>query len=211
MEILKIGKYHIRPIVVVVPELQERTRFIEGELLKNGIKPDLFWGFSSALSGLKTEHAYEVDNPGSGWKIGSKEVCTWITFYSLWQTMSFLPDQYFLQLEWDAKFHDDWRKKAELAMASVPADFDMLYLGSCCTEDKVKNKIAGNVYSVEWPCCGHAVVIAKKCLRKLLSTQRKVYAPLDLSLIFHTFRQTGMKVYTVLPRIADQFSTDLKP
>ena len=209
MKLLKIGDYTIRPIVVVVPELPERTKFILRELELHGIEPDIYNGFSSEHSGLVTEHTYDVDNPGSGWKIGKKEVATWITFYSLWMALQMQPDEYFLVMEWDVQFEKAWYQRAEKALRNTPKDFDMLQLGSCCCMDKPRTLVAGDVWKVHWPACGHATILAKKCIPDLLRTQRKVYAPLDLSLIFHTFEQCNMQIYTVLPRIADQFNTNL--
>ena len=44
----------------------------------------------------------------------------------------------------------------------------------------------------------------------VLETQRKVYAPLDISLALHTFSQEKLKVLTLLPRCVDQFDTSLQ-
>ncbi len=35
-------------------------------------------------------------------------------------------------MEDDALLPADWRERVETALAQTPADFDMLYLGSCC-------------------------------------------------------------------------------
>jgi hypothetical protein len=211
MKILEIGNYKIRPIVLVVPELPNRTDFILRELAAKGIEPDVFHGFNSTQSGLRTEHTYEIDNPGSGWRIGAKEVSTWISFYSMWSAINMQPDEYFLTLEWDADFHPDWFQRTEKALRDVPKDFDMLQLGSCCCMDKPRTLVAGDVWSVRWPACGHATILAKKCIPTLLRSQRKVWAPLDLSLIFGTFEQEGIKIFTLLPRTVDQFNTNLAP
>jgi hypothetical protein len=160
---------------------------------------------SAALSGLRTTHTYEIDNPGSGWTIGCKEVATWMSFWCLWQTLKYQPDEHFLTLEWDARFAANWRREAEAALRDVPRDFDVLLLGSCNALDKQRRRVAGSVWEVRYPQCGHATILARKAIPKILETQRKVYAPLDISLVFHTFPL--LKVYTVLPRIVDQFNT----
>jgi hypothetical protein len=52
-----------------------------------------------------------------------------------------------------------------------------------------------------------AECIARRAMPTLLATQRKFYAPADISLAFHSFPL--LKVYTVLPRVADQFDNNL--
>lgn len=202
-----IGDYPMRAFVVTVPEMQERTDFIQAHFKSVGIEAEEFAGFNGVVSGLVTTHDYEVDNPGSGYKIGTKPVASWISFYSLWSALNLLPESHFFQLEYDSKFPANWLERAEAALRDVPPDFDLLLLGSCCTGGKPATHIKGEVYDVRHPLCGHATIIAKKALPIMLKTQRKVYAPIDISLAFHTFHL--LKVYTVLPRICDQFDTNL--
>jgi GR25 family glycosyltransferase involved in LPS biosynthesis len=204
---MKIGEYNIRPIVVTVPEEGHRTKFILEHFRSVGLDAEEFHGVSANESGLTTTHPYEVDNPGSGWKIGAKPTACWMSFYMLWAALNMQPDTHFLTLEWDAQFKPDWKERTEAALNQVPADFDVLFLGSCCAGGKPQKHIGGEVFEVKYPLCGHATIIAKKALPVFLRTQRKVYAPIDISLAFHTFPQ--LKVYTILPRVCDQFATAL--
>lgn len=206
-EPLEIAGYKIRPFVVVLQELPEKEKFIMQHFKEVGIDAEPFNGISAAASGLRTIFPYEIDAPGSGWNVGAKPVATWLSFYMLWSAWNLLPDEHFLQLEWDCHFLDGWKTRTEQALRDVPPDFDMLYLGSCCTKDMPKTHVKGEIWDIRHPQCGHAVVIAKKALPTLLSTQRKVYAPLDISLLLHTLAK--LKVYTVLPRIAEQWNTEL--
>ena len=206
---MKIANYNIRPFVVTVPEEAHRTQFIQEHFKSVGIEAEEFAGVSANESGLVTTHCYEIDNPGSGWKIGPKPTACWMSFYMLWSALNLLPDSHFLTLEWDAKFPNDWRERTERALLDVPADFDMLFIGSCCCQGKPQTRIAGEVFEVKYPLCGHATIIAKKALPVILRTQRKIYAPIDISLAFHTLPH--LKAYTVLPRIVDQFATVIPP
>lgn len=203
---LELAGYKIRPFVVVVPELAERTDFILKHFRECGLgEVETFEGLNSTVSGLGTCHTYEVDRPGSGWNIGPKCVGTWVAFWGLWSALKYMPEDYFLTMEWDAQFREGWREKLERALVSVPKDFDMLYLGSCCANAKPRTHIAGEVWDVHYPLCGHATIVARKCIPFILRTQRRVWAPLDISLMNSTL--PGLKVYTVLPRLVDQFNT----
>jgi hypothetical protein len=204
-----IGKYNIRPFTVVLQELPEKEAFIRKHFMHVGMESEYFNGISADVSGLRTLFPYEVDAPGSGWNMGSKPVATWLSFYMLWSAMNLLPESHFWQLEWDCHFPNDWRPRVEKALNDVPPDFDLLFIGSCCAENKPRTQIAGDVWEVKYPVCGHSTIIAKKALPIMLKTQRKVYAPLDISLAFHTLPL--LKTYVVLPRICDQFNTELQP
>jgi len=204
-----LANYNIRAFVVTLQEMPEKETFIQKHFSEVGVEAESFNGFSAAISGLKTVHCYERDAPGSGWQIGQKPVATWLSFYMLWSAMSFMSEHYFLQLEWDAHFSPDWKKRTEQALRDVPPDFDLLYLGSCCCQEHPKKHIKGDVYETSTVQCGHAIIIAKKALPIMLKTQRKVYAPLDISLLLHTLPL--LKTYVVLPRIVEQFDTVIPP
>ncbi len=205
---MKLHDYNIRALVLTVQEMPEKTDFIQGHFKERGIEAENFNCFSAALSGLNTSHLYTVDDP-SGWNIGGKAVANWCSQYMLWNAMLYMPESHFLQLEWDAKFPPDWKAATEDALRNTPTDFDLLYIGSCCAQGKESTHHGGKVYTVKWPMCNHATIIAKKALPIMLSTQRKCYAPMDLGMMFHTL--DNLKVYTVLPRIVDQFDTFLHP
>lgn len=204
---IEIGKYKIRPFVMVVPELPEKTAFIQKHLREVGIEAEEFNCISAVHSGLKTIHPYEFDAPGSGWNVGPKSVALLVSFQMFWQAASFMGEDHFLFIEWDAKFHPDWRKRTEQALKDAPPDFDFLFLGSCCCKGKPTKHIKGDVYDVAYPMCNHAQIISKKAMPTLLRTQRKFYAPVDISLAFHAFPH--LKVFAVLPRLVDQFDTNI--
>lgn len=204
---MKLGAYNLRPFVVTLQEMPEKQEFIQEHFRKVGIVAETFNGIHGATSGLRTIFPYEVDAPGSGWNIGMKPVATWLSFYMLWSAWNLLPDSHFLQLEWDCHFPDNWRERTEAALRDVPADFDMLFLGSCCCKGRPQTHVKGEIWDVHWPQCGHATIFAKKALPTILATQRKVYAPMDISMMFHTLPK--LRVFTVLPRICTQFDTDL--
>lgn len=187
--------------------MPEKEAFIMAHFKERGIEAETFNGISAAVSGLRTIHNYEVDAPGSGWNIGDKSVATWLSFYMLYSALNLLPDEHFFCLEWDCCFPPDWRSRAEAALTHVPKNFDVLFVGSCCTEGRPIVHISGEVWEVKYPQCGHALIVAKKAIPVILRTQRKVYAPWDISLLFHTLPM--LKTYTILPRVCTQFQTEL--
>jgi hypothetical protein len=211
---MKLGNINLRPFVMTVPEYPEKTVFIQNHLKSIGIEAEEFpclLGIDPKTKepgcGLTTLHPYEYDAPGSGWNIGPKSVSLLVSFQMFWCAAQYMPEDYFLFLEWDCRFAPDWKERTEKALADCPPDFDFLFLGSCCCGDVPKTRVKGSVWEVKYPMCNHAQIIAKKAMPTLLRTQRKFYAPADISLAFWAFPH--LKVYTILPRVADQFNTEI--
>ena len=96
---------------------------------------------------------------------------------------------------------------ATQAVKDTPSDFDFLFLGSCCCKDAPKTHVKGDVWDVRYPQCNHSQIIARKAMPTLLRTQRRFYAPADISLAANAFPH--LKVYTLLPRCADQSDTKI--
>jgi GR25 family glycosyltransferase involved in LPS biosynthesis len=188
----------------------ERTKKCQEHFRERGVVSDfLHYGFNAQQFGIQTEFPYELDAPGSGFRMGYKGTGTWLSHYMVWNIMEMLPDKHVFILEDDAKFPDNWLPKFNRAFQDVPPDFDMLYVGSCCCKDKPTTHIKGDIYLVQWPMCLHAYIVAKKAVPMLLSTQRKIYAPIDISLALHTLPK--LKTYCVLPRLAEQWDTVIEP
>jgi hypothetical protein len=119
-----------------------------------------------------------------------------------------LPEDRFFVIEDDAIFPPDWQPRFDRAVADA-GDFDLLYVGSCCTGGKERVRVAGDVYEVKWPLCTHGYVVAKKALPVLIETQDAAtcYAPIDISMGFHSAPR--LRVLTLLPRLLEQFETHI--
>ena len=166
---------------------------------------DFYYGIHAKTAGLLTKNTYEVDHPDEHFNMGEHGVGIYVAFRSLWSAMLLLPDEHIMVVEHDIIFHDGWKARLDAAMRDVPKDFDMLLTGHCCAADKPRTHMAGEVWDVRYPMCNHAAVYNKKCLKRLLELCSKCWAPIDLQLIFDAFPH--LKVYTLMPRLADQFNT----
>lgn len=175
---------------------------------ERGVDAQFFYGIHAPKLGIETSLPYEVDGgPGCGFNMGPKPVGCWLSHRALWAALLLLPDQLFFVVEDDAKFPEDWQPRVEKAVADA-GHFDMLFVGSCCTAGKPRAHVAGDVYEVKWPACTHGYVVRRTALETLIATQdeARCYAPVDISLGFHSFHRMS-RVYTVLPRILEQFDT----
>lgn len=194
-------------VCITLPETPTRRDECWEHLTKRGVNPLYLRGICGKTFGLLTTHCYEIDHPGSGYRTSSKHVGLHLSHYLAWTVCQYDGRDSFLILEDDAEFPCDWRQQFSAALKDAPPDWDMLFVGSGNCADKPKEQIANTVWKVTWPQCTHAYLVRSRALNVLLETQRHVWAPIDLSLIFRSFPK--LNVYTVLPRIVTQRHQDI--
>lgn len=212
----------MRCFTITLPETPGRTAKAKKHFRARGVDSQFFNGINAVGFGLKTAFPYEMDDPEGGFNMGFKPTGIWLSHYMLWAALSILPDtpenSHFMICEIDAQFVEDWNTRLEEAITDTPPDYDILYVGSCCCTRQPKKRIKNDIWEVRWPVCLQCYIVAKKALPVLIATQRKVYAPIDISLTLHSYgREPGfhgvnerpLKVYTVIPRIVDQSETPL--
>ena len=150
-------------------------------------------------------------DPGGQGGMGPKPTGCWIAHRTAWAAVQLLPGDAFLILEDDAVFAADWRARVEQALRDVPADWDVLFVGSCCAGGRSQRRVQGQVYEVRWPQCLHAYVVRRKALGMMIATTdgARATTPIDISLIDHTWPH--LRVYTILPRVVEQRDTVIPP
>lgn len=195
------------------PEWIAQKEAAEKYWAEQGIE-NIYWvaGIHAHKWGIQGTHTYLLDGrPEEQFKIGDKKVGGFLSQYLIYNVMNALPDSHFMFMETDCKFIDGWKEKLNEELKNVPADFDFLFVGSCCAMDKEPVHVKGDVYEfpyrgeAKWtmyPQCGHCYIIAKKAVPHLIATQRDAGNPADVSLIRFAFPK--MKVYAILPRLAHQ-------
>jgi len=186
-----------------IPKYEATKKHLEEE----GIQFETFLGLDSKKCRLLPVDTFDTDRKGD--KISNYHIIGHLTHYMMWKTLSHLPEDAFWVLEYDAIMAPGWREQFDSAMAVLPDDWDIVFLGSCCTQDRPTKHIGNNLYEVKWPMCGHAMMYRKKGLLVLLDIHQKIWGPLDIALF--TDSLPLLRVYTILPRIATQLDTTLLP
>lgn len=176
---------------------------------ERGVNAQFFQGIHAVQLGIDTTLPYEVDAPGSGFRMVPKATGCWLSHRALWAACLLMDDEEFLILEDDAKFSEDWRTHYDAARTVLPTDWDVLFLGSCCTAGRSPRQVVGEIYEVRWPMCLQAYLVRRRALETMIRTQdeARCYGPVDITLQFHTWPH--LRVYTILPRIVEQFNTDI--
>jgi len=195
----------MRTFCICLPENTERIEKARQHFASHDLDVEFFWGIDAKIAGLATRHVYEVDHPGSGFRIGEKPTGIWLSHYMLWNCLTRLPEDRFLILEDDAKLCDGFVDKLHQCMLDIPSNFDFLYVGNCCVKGHPHTRMSPRVIETKHMQCTHAYVVSRKCLPLLLRTLRKVWAPIDIQLQFECFPH--LHTYAAFPRLADQFDT----
>lgn len=199
-----------RQFILGFPRRDEKRNQTLDHLNSVGIQAEKFNGVDYEVTGLNTAWKYEVDNPGSGFKIGPKLTNLYLTHYIAWKVCSYLPNDAFVFFEDDVRFHADWQEKIKEALLYLPANWDMLYFGSCCTQNqRGLRRMGGCLWELDRVQCLHAYAVRAKAIPSMLEGCAKIYAPIDIALI--TEVKTHLRRFAILPRIADQLETELVP
>jgi hypothetical protein len=219
---MKLADYDIKPIALYLSDDEKwvkQQQAAEKYFTEQGVE-GIFWlnGVHAAKWGIKGTRPYLLDDrPEENFYIGDANVGNFLSQYIAYVVMDAFDFSHYLYLEGDCEFVNGWKPKLEQALRDVPKDFDLLYVGSCCCEDKEKDHVQGQIYGFpnrmgiwnNYPQCTHCYIIAKKAVPVLIATQRDVSNPTDISIV--KYAMPKLKVFAVLPRLAGQFNTKLHP
>ena len=196
----------VRAICLSLPEYPERIEKARAHFAARGLTDvEFFYGINAPVAGLATWHTYEVDHPGSGFRMGSKATGCWLSHYMLWNAMTWMTDDAYLVLEDDAQLCDGFVEKLDRALRDVPDDYAFLHPGHCCIQGLPVRHVAGDVYECKDMQCTHGYVVRRSVTPYLVRTLRKCWAPIDIQLKFEVFPH--VRTYAVVPRIVTQFDT----
>lgn len=198
-----------RTFYITLTQTPDREKRMRDHCAANSIEAEPFYGIHAIEMGLRTVIPYEVDYPGSNYFIDPKHVGMVLSHLMLWRALTLQPQDEFLILEDDAQFENGWQSGYDSARKDLPDNWDMLFIGSANCADKDKETVGRNLFLVKYPFATHSYIVRKKSLITLIDTQRKVYAPIDLALGFHSFPK--LVVLTVLPPLTSQVGTFLNP
>lgn len=142
-----------------------------------------------------------------------KSVGLMLTHLTLWkigrEILGVYANSHMTIMEDDVEFVPGWRDRYNTVMETMPDDWDMIFLGSCNCADKPKEEVTPGVFRISGggPQCTHAYMVRGKALPKLIENHVKIWAPVDLALIFDSFPK--LNVYTILPRLAGQHGGEI--
>lgn len=200
----------MKTICLCLPEYPEAIEKAKAHFEASGLTDvEFIWGINAPVAGLATSHCYDLDHPGTNFKMGAKPTGIWLAHIIAWSVAMQFSDEYIMVLETDAQFHDGWKEKLEESVKIAPSNADFIYPGSCCTEGHERTWVGGDVWECKHVQCTHCYIVRRAVLPFMLKTIRKCYAPIDIQMQLECFPH--LKVYAILPRIVSQFNTVIPP
>lgn len=122
----------------------------------------------------------------------------------LWTQCLERPEDPVLLLEDDAVPCLDFAQELQLSLAALPADWDVVHVGSCCTEGKPTTTINERVAEVKYPLCCHAVLWRKRAIRVALEQLRRCSWSSHSDIILARLVYPRLRHYTLQPGLVTQ-------
>jgi GR25 family glycosyltransferase involved in LPS biosynthesis len=200
----------IKAVCLCLPEYPKQIEEARAHFAEAGLENvEFFTGINAEVAGLATWHCYERDNPGTGFKIGTKCTGIWLSHWILWAAMMRENCEHIMVLETDARFLPGWKETLAESMDIVPTNFDFLYPGHCCLQGHPKTLVGGDVWETKSLQCTHAYIARRAVLPFMLQTLRRIHAPIDIQMQLECFPH--LHTYAIVPRIVEQLNTIIPP
>jgi hypothetical protein len=228
---MRLGKYNIKPIVVYLSDEQkwiDQYEHAQKYFPEQGVE-DIFWlnGVHARKFQIKGTGYYILDNAEENiakqFNVGDANTGNFITQYMAYNVAKAIMEHtdytHMVYFEGDCEFTDGWKEKLTMALEDIPEDFDMLYAGNCCCQNKQAELVSErsglyrfpNRGGANWwhfyPNCTHFYIASKRAVEHLIATQRDASNPTDISIA--RFALGDLNTYAILPRLAGQFNTDI--
>lgn len=197
-----------RAFILTIPRNSVRFDATMEHLKREGVEPTVFIGLDGNTCGLETrwEIKYKGDDTP---EIIRRWVALYFSHFAIWKMCSYQPYDAFVILEDDVRLVPGWREHLDAALVNLPGDWDLLFIGSCCTEGHEKTQIHDRLWKVGYVNCTHAYVIQAKALQTILTKCERVDMKLDLSITLNAVPH--LHTYALLPTLALQEGTVLPP
>ncbi len=198
-----------RCFCLTIASYKERWQRVNERFEAEGLDVIPFNGWDNSIGGLRTTHPYEIDAPGSGFIMGQRQTGIYLGHWMLWNYLNTLSDNCFFIFEDDVLFRPKWRKYLHQDLWDLPADWDLFFPGNCCLGGHNNIRITDTLYKTTKAQCCHAYMVKKRVLPFLLEKCQKVWANIDLALLFEC--EPFLNTYARIPRLMDQENTEIPP
>ena len=180
-------------------EVPERTEHAKREADKAGIELDFIYGFFGKTLEVVPRIPMHTD-----YFINRGITCIFLSWLMAWQVAYREGHEEFVIFEDDLLLPDDFRDRFAKIRAQIPETCEMVFLGSCCTEDKAKPQVTADLYDVRYPMCLHALWFRRSAVEKLLRQRHPANTPIDIVMEWYWLKE--INVLTVLPELVGQGS-----
>lgn len=170
-----------------------------------GITWERFNGVDNTRCQLLPIQTFDYDRVGE--HIGPKHIAATLSHMAIWYVMLYQPDDHFIVFEYDVRVQPNFVEQYTEVTANLPDDWQVCFLGSCCTAGREQKHVKGNIFEVPMVLCGHAIMYRRSALPILIREHQKIHQPLDIAMVTQSLPL--LRSYVVLPRIVEQHGTPL--
>jgi hypothetical protein len=188
---------------ITLRQTPDRTRLAKKHFEEMGIPVEFFFGIHAKTFGLKPELP---STKIKDYFISQGYLGTLLSHYTLWNTLTHLPYEEVLVLEDDAYVSPSFSEEFMQAYSELPDDWDLVYVGSCCTDGKKTRRISTRIAQVEYPLCLHGLLIRRRALPILIATNQVARDHLDIQLEQRTLSK--LNHYCFIPPLVRQRTLD---
>jgi GR25 family glycosyltransferase involved in LPS biosynthesis len=129
-----------------------------------------------------------------------------LSHWMVWQYILLAGHQEALITEDDVYFMDDFHKSFQQAYQSLPADWQVVYVGSVGTEKKQRREVKPGICIVDVPFGMHCYLVKRNALPVLLETGQQARTHIDIQVAENSLPR--LKYYVLWPRLAGQHTVD---
>jgi hypothetical protein len=169
-----------------------------------GLEPTPFYGVFGQRMKLVPKLPNEIECPGKNIFMTEGAVGCYLSHYTLWNVLSYLPEDEFLIFEDDAVFVDDFMKKYEDCYKKLPKNWDLVYVGWLPNGDDKSSVMVDEGISIRHPSATHAYLIKKSALSMALDSIQPCSSPIDLTIVRKLL--PNLKFYVFDPSLVSQRS-----
>lgn len=197
--------------VITIQSQPERWARCKSHLTERGYDAVKWGGVDAEKMGLITSHSHTLPD-GRTYTPPSRHVgiCLshWILWRQLWRDWrgSCRP---LAIMEDDVLLREDWEPMLDAALADLPADWDILFAGSCAVKASNPTHYKGNLWKSSQPLCTHLYLVNPKALPVLIESCERIYTNIDWAIAEQSIPK--LNAFVVLPRIAGQHNMDDLP
>jgi len=180
-----------------------RNSAVEQRFKDAGLDVEMFMGVHGQTVGVVPYNTvYDVEKEHT-YRINQGKLSITISKLLIWQKAIDLPgDEPVIIFENDVTFPPNFKEELATVMEKLPEDWEVVHLGSCCTDKKPRTVINDRIHEVHWPLCCHAMMWKKSALRLAIDVFKASDwgTPSDIILQHKVYPK--LRHYTAIPAIA---------
>jgi len=125
-----------------------------------------------------------------------------ISWYGALQAIQGSDDEVHIVFEDDVHLAENFANKLEKLIEAAPDDWDVIYLGHCCTDGKQATAASPGLAEIRYPQCTHALAIRRRAAPVLQRAAMLAWGPIDIQ--FELLALPQLRVYCATPPLVSQ-------